>query len=93
MSTTSCSLAPVDFRERFETPLNILVSRNFDKASLFCYVTQQPMRNFSDAAARGSRDSLEGVMTSCVWGKEAPIGTGINIDLRWQLRKASLLYQ
>ncbi|CAK9203160.1 unnamed protein product [Sphagnum troendelagicum] len=45
---------------------------------------QKPIRNFLDAAAKGAMDSLESVMTSCVWGREAPLGTGTKIELRWQ---------
>ena len=29
-------------------------------------------------------------MTSCVWGKEAPLGTGSNFDVFWKPSKASI---
>lgn len=52
---------------------------------MFCILClQKPIRNFLDAAAKGAMDSLESVMTSCVWGREAPLGTGTKIELRWQ---------
>ena len=53
-------------------------------------VLQKPIRTLLDAAARGATDSVEGVMASCVWGKEAPLGTGSNFDLFWQPSKVSI---
>lgn len=50
---------------------------------------QKPIRNLLDAAGKGASDPLESVMTCCVWGKEAPLGTGIDVDILWQPPKVS----
>uniref|UniRef100_A0A7I4B1E4 DNA-directed RNA polymerase subunit n=1 Tax=Physcomitrium patens TaxID=3218 RepID=A0A7I4B1E4_PHYPA len=61
---------------------SISVSAPFSEASF-----QQPIRTLLGAAGRGATDSVEGVMTNCIWGKEAPLGTGGNFGLFWQKPK------
>ncbi|KAG0558779.1 hypothetical protein KC19_10G053800 [Ceratodon purpureus] len=58
------------------------VSAPFTEASF-----RKPLRTLFEAAGRGAIDSVEGVMTNCVWGKEAPLGTGCRFDVLWQPSK------
>lgn len=58
------------------------ISAPFTEASF-----QKPIKTLMDAAGRGATDSVESVLASCVWGKEAPLGTGSNFELFWQPSK------
>ncbi|KAG0566496.1 hypothetical protein KC19_7G068200 [Ceratodon purpureus] len=61
---------------------SIGVSAPFTEAAV-----QKPIRTLLDAAGRGATDSVESVMASCVFGKEARLGTGSNFGLLWQPSK------
>lgn len=48
---------------------------------------QSSIKHFQEAALKGKCDNLSGTLPSICWGKPAPVGTGANFDILWQIQK------
>ncbi|KAJ7516349.1 hypothetical protein O6H91_22G055100 [Diphasiastrum complanatum] len=65
-------------------------SRNISMSAPFLQGSfQAPFKTFLNAAGRGARDDLHGVVPSSVWGKPSAVGTGGHFDLLWNLDKSA----
>ncbi|CAM6122097.1 unnamed protein product [Calypogeia fissa] len=48
---------------------------------------QQPKKTFLDAAVAGASETIDGVLTSAVWGSRVPLGTGVAFQLNPKVPK------
>ena len=67
----------------------VLFVIELSSTSLVFYIqlnVQNPKNSFVSAARHGASETIEGALSSSVWGKAPSLGTGSNFGVLWQAK-------